>query len=99
MPMKITGQASSQYTNASSNTKTQVVNDAEIKTQNSTNKDHVNISDSARLLINLTRQIASLPVVDDMRVEEIKTKINSSDYSTDYLLVAERLIINEQAMH
>jgi len=97
MPINITGQTSSQYTNVSNennNTKTSINNKQEpIYTNN------VTLSENSRFLSRLEQHIESLPVIDENRVHEIKEKIKHNDYDTNYLFLAEKIIKIEYEIH
>ena len=99
--MKVTGQTSSQISTAGVIKKTPTagagVTGADERFAPLT--EHVKLSGQAKFLSILSRHIAALPVVDEARVQEVKTRINSAGYVGDYLLVAERLILDEQSIH
>ena len=102
MPINITGQSSTKYTNASSNinhishNNTENHNLSPAKDRPAT--EDVSLSDRAKFLNKLTQHIAAIPIVDATKVHDIKTKIDSGHYLADYLHVAERLISTESAL-
>ena len=52
----------------------------------------VNLTSSAKLLERLDKTLASLPVVDQQRVDEIKTAISNGDYQIDARAVADAMV-------
>ena len=60
--------------------------------------DQLSLTDSLRQLQDLRTQIASLPVVDQKRVETVREAIASEQFNIDAERIADKLISIEQAL-
>jgi flagellar biosynthesis anti-sigma factor FlgM len=100
MPMKIPGQTSAiTYSGTNSVNKLSTAKHNQDIELSTTNKNYADISSYATYLNDLAQIIETLPIVDENRVQEIKEKIDSGNYTVNYNLVAEKLIKDEQAIH
>ena len=61
-------------------------------TVQSTAQDVVNITDTATRLRQIEDQLRTVPVVDNQRVSELRSAINSGNFDIDDNRVAERII-------
>lgn len=102
MQINNTGQTSSQYTNTSSEIRAQQKgNTAQQATTVATNplaSNSVSLSDRAAELSALAKIIEAIPVVDETRVNEIKTKIDKGEYISNYFHTADNIINSERAI-
>lgn len=63
-----------------------------------TRNDTVNLTSSAKLLERLEKTLASLPVVDNARVAEVKSAIENGDYQIDADAIADAMIRFDQSL-
>ena len=61
-------------------------------------KDTVHLTDAATRLVELDRALATVPVVDARRVEEIKLAVADGRYQPDPASVANKLFAFENAL-
>ena len=59
--------------------------------------DTVELTNSAKLLERLEKTLASVPVVDDGRVDEIKAAIENGEYEIDPQAIADAMIRFERS--
>lgn len=60
--------------------------------------DTVSLTDEASRLAELERTLASVPVIDTKRVEEIKQAVSNGSYQVDPARVADKLAAFESAL-
>lgn len=60
--------------------------------------DTVELTSSAKLLERLDKTLASLPVVDNRRVDEVKAAIANGDYEIDADAIADAMIRFDQSL-
>ena len=68
------------------------------RSESVTAEDTLNLTDQARQLQDLERTLASLPVVDEARVAELKEAVASGRYEVDADRVAEKLRLLERRL-
>ncbi len=60
--------------------------------------DDISLSEKAGFLYRLSEKIASISVIDEIKVNSLKTQINTGSYQSDYSQVAEKMIDTERTL-
>jgi negative regulator of flagellin synthesis FlgM len=102
MAIEISGQAPAQLSNAKVETKGQIGRaDPAIPKQQSgqpSTPDTVTLTDTAAILHKLEAMVHAAPVVDTIRVEEVKLALQSGQFQINPARVAEKMVGFENAL-
>jgi negative regulator of flagellin synthesis FlgM len=104
MAVDITGLGASNPAKVGENSTKNRVDDGNGQTTRSNNQaqqhaDVVTITPSAAKLQAVEQKLASIPVVDQARVDQLRNAIESGQYKVDPQRTAEKLLQMESALH